>query len=192
MDPLSYIWWLAIGNIPLRPSGLIPNKGKIFAVKDNYARTREQTFPHRVKQYKTKQLQQFLFNLDIELQRPFLSSNLFKAYKSAGYDFGNCDGGSTKAENFPIPLDFLRQLGRAKHEPCGEHWNISYGQSLYLKNGSATASFSFTFGLFKQTTQILQQINVKKCPSSNCCQDSNSQSSDYESPPLTIRPGLFV
>ena len=50
--------------------------------------------------------------------------------------------------------------------------------------------FLFIFGLFKQTTQILQQINVKKCPSSIRCQDSNSQPSDYESPPLTTRPGL--
>ena len=54
------------------------------------------------------------------------SSNLFKAYQAAGYDFGQ------ETENpkpFPIPLDFFRQLGRAKHEPCGEHWNISYGEA---------------------------------------------------------------
>ena len=38
--------------------------------------------------------------------------------------------------------------------------------------------------------QILQQINVRKCPSSIWCQDLNSRPSDYESPPLTTRPGL--
>ena len=32
---------------------------------------------------------------------------------------------------------------------------------LALKNGPTPASFSFIFGLFKQTIQYLQQINVK-------------------------------
>ena len=50
---------------------------------------------------------------------------------------------------------------------------------------------SFIFGLFKQTSvQILQQINVKNCPSSIWCWDSNLQPSEYESPPITTRPGL--
>ena len=31
----------------------------------------------------------------------------------------------------------------------------------FLKNGPTPASFSFIFGLFKQTIQFLQQINVK-------------------------------
>ena len=38
--------------------------------------------------------------------------------------------------------------------------------------------------------QILQQINVTKGPSSIRCWNSNSQSSDYESPPITTKPGL--
>ena len=59
---------------------------------------------------------------------------------------------------------------------------------FFKKNGPSLASFSFIFGLFKQTIQILQQINVKKCPSSIWCQDSNSQPSDYKSPPLITRP----
>ena len=42
-----------------------------------------------------------------------------------------------------------------------------------------------------QTIQFLQQINVKKYPSSILRWDSNSQPSDYESPPLTTRPGLL-
>ena len=46
------------------------------------------------------------------------------------------------------------------------------------------------FCLFKQKLQFLQQINVKKCPSSKRCRDSNSQPSDYKFPPLTTRPGL--
>ena len=33
----------------------------------------------------------------------------------------------------------------------------------FLKNGPTPASFLFIFGLYKQTIQILQQVNVKKC-----------------------------
>ena len=43
---------------------------------------------------------------------------------------------------------------------------------------------------FKQTIQFLQQINVKKCPSSIWCRDSNPQPLECESPPITTRPGL--
>ena len=32
---------------------------------------------------------------------------------------------------------------------------------FFFKNGPTPASFSFIFGLFKQTLQFLQQINVK-------------------------------
>ena len=34
---------------------------------------------------------------------------------------------------------------------------------LVFLNGPTPAPFSFIFGLFKQTIQSLQQINVKKC-----------------------------
>ena len=69
--------------------------------------------------------------------------------------------------------------------------NIDYfGISLYyFLNVPTPASFSFIFSLFNQTTQFLPQINVK-CPSRIRHRDLNSQSSDYESPPLTTRPGL--
>ena len=43
---------------------------------------------------------------------------------------------------------------------------------------------------FQTTLQILQQINVKKCPSSIRCWDSNSRPLEHESPPITTRPGL--
>ena len=46
------------------------------------------------------------------------------------------------------------------------------------------------FRLFKQTLQFLQQINVKKCPSSIQFWDSNSRPWIHESPPITTRPGL--
>ena len=52
------------------------------------------------------------------------------------------------------------------------------------------ASFLFIFGLFKQTIQLLQQINVKKCPSSIRRWDSNPRPLERESTPITTRPGL--
>ena len=38
--------------------------------------------------------------------------------------------------------------------------------ALVLKIVPFSASFSFIVSLFKQTLQILEQINVKQCPSS--------------------------
>ena len=43
--------------------------------------------------------------------------------------------------------------------------------------------------LFKPTLQFLQQIHVKKCPSSIWCRELNPQPSKDESPPITTRPG---
>ena len=66
------------------------------------------------------------------------------------------------------------------------------GQSIvcyFFKKAFLGLSFVFST-VFKQTLQILQQINEKKRPSSIRCRDSNSQPSDYESPPITTRPGL--
>ena len=40
--------------------------------------------------------------------------------------------------------------------------NKSWHCFFLKKNGPTLASFSFIFGLFKQTIQFLQQINVKK------------------------------
>ena len=39
--------------------------------------------------------------------------------------------------------------------------NLKFGSNVLLKNGPTSASFSFMFGLFKQTIQFLEQINVK-------------------------------
>ena len=57
--------------------------------------------------------------------------------------------------------------------------------------GQPRPLFHFIFGLFKQTSsQFLQQIYVKKCPSSIRCRDSNPQPSERESLPFTTRPEL--
>ena len=63
-------------------------------------------------------------------------------------------------------------------------------ENLFLTQNHWIASS--IYGLFKQTTKNLQQINVKKCPSSIRLLDLNSQPSDYESPPLTTGPGLPI
>ena len=49
----------------------------------------------------------------------------------------------------------------------------------------------FIFGLFKQTIHFLQQINVKKCPSSIWRWDSNPWPLEHESLPITTRPVLI-
>ena len=56
--------------------------------------------------------------------------------------------------------------------------------------GQPRPLFSFIFGLFKQTIQFLQQINVNKCPSSIRRWESNPRPLERESPPITTRPGL--
>ena len=75
---------------------------------------------------------------------------------------------------------------------------------MVFLNGPSLASFYFR--LFKQTLQLLQQINVKNGPSSILCWDSNPWRDrlyiktsikikanlilEHESPPITTRPGL--
>ena len=46
------------------------------------------------------------------------------------------------------------------------------------------------FRHFEQTLQVLQRIDVKHCPSSILCRDTNSRPLAHESPPITTRPGL--
>ena len=59
--------------------------------------------------------------------------------------------------------------------------------------GQPQPLFRFIFGLFKQTSlQFLQQLYAKKCPSSIQCWDSNPQSLERESIPITTRPGLLL
>ena len=56
---------------------------------------------------------------------------------------------------------------------------------FFKKNGPTPASFLFIFVFSNK-----QQIWMWKWPSSIRHRDSYSQTSDYESPPLTTRPGL--
>ena len=60
---------------------------------------------------------------------------------------------------------------------------------LFLKMGNPRPLFVY-FRLFKQTLHFLQQIYVKKCPSSIQYWDSNTRPSRHESPSKTTGPGL--
>ena len=79
--------------------------------------------------------------------------------------------------------------------PCSENvWLLSTGGAKFVTNRkqytwAKPGLFFIYFRLFKHTLQFLQQINVKKCPSSIWFQDSNSQPLEHESPPITTRPG---
>ena len=68
---------------------------------------------------------------------------------------------------------------------------LLWTEILIFFNWGIPASFSFIFGLFQTNIDtILQQINVKICPSSIWRRDSNPQPSENEAPPITTRPGL--
>ena len=68
------------------------------------------------------------------------STKMFAELEKAGYDFqsgmnngnnGNEDtsnNSDAQSENY---LKFFYLLGKAKHEPCGEHWTSSYGDSAW-------------------------------------------------------------
>ena len=61
---------------------------------------------------------------------------------------------------------------------------------VFVKMGLPWPLFHL-FSYFQTNTTILQPIDMKKCQSSIRCWDSNPQSSKYESPPITTRPGLL-
>ena len=59
---------------------------------------------------------------------------------------------------------------------------IQIVRTFFIKKLAHPVSFSFIFGLSKQTSfQFLQQLFAKKCPSSIQCQDLNPQPSERES-----------
>ena len=61
---------------------------------------------------------------------------------------------------------------------------------VFLKLAQPCPLLLYIFGLFRQTKQFLQQINVKKCHVHPWSQDSNSQPLEHELSPMTTRPGL--
>ena len=67
---------------------------------------------------------------------------------------------------------------------------ISPSARPLIKKICLPPAFFIYFHLFIQTFQFLQQVHVKKCPSSIQCWDLNPQPSGAESPPITTRPWL--
>ena len=63
-------------------------------------------------------------------------------------------------------------------------------KGLISKNGPSRPLFVY-FRLFKQTIQFSNSHNWKKCPSGIWHMDLNPQHLEYESPPITTRPGLL-
>ena len=84
---------------------------------------------------------------------------------------------------------------------CDENYKVPLAEKL-IKHSSLQALLPFfkmgqprpLFHLFSVFSnkhyKFLQQIYVKKCPSSKWYRDSNPQPSVRESPPITTRPGL--
>jgi len=59
---------------------------------------------------------------------------LYAAYREQGYFEEREEGevaGEAEAAAFPACLRLWECLGRAKHEPCGEFWETSYGESSW-------------------------------------------------------------
>ena len=68
--------------------------------------------------------------------------------------------------------------------PSPKVWPSKF--KFFKKQMGHPGLFFVYFRLFKQTLQFLQQICVKKCPSSIWCWDSNPQPSGHESPPALV------
>ena len=61
---------------------------------------------------------------------------------------------------------------------------------FYKKWANPGLFFLYLLVFFKQTLLFLQQINVKKCPSSKWHRDLNPRPLEHESSPMTTRPEL--
>ena len=61
---------------------------------------------------------------------------------------------------------------------------------FFKKMGQPRPLFVYFQSFLKQTIQISQQINLKKCPSSIRHWDSNTWPFKHDSSPITTRPGL--
>ncbi|CAB4065453.1 DCPS [Lepeophtheirus salmonis] len=56
------------------------------------------------------------------------SDRLYQYYKDAGYNFELAPNPEANHDNL---LTFFKYLGQAKHEPCGEHWLMTFGESAW-------------------------------------------------------------
>ena len=70
------------------------------------------------------------------------------------------------------------------------NWEFFVHNFLFFLKMGQPGLFFVLFLSFQTNITILTTNKCEKCPSSIQRRDSNSQPSDYESPPLTTRPGL--
>ena len=89
-----------------------------------------------------------------------------------------------------LQIGFTTDKWTNRTNVCRQHGD---GRSdiVFLKKWAIPGLFFVYFRSFQTNINtILQQINVKKCPSSIRRWDSNPWPSDHESPPINTRPGL--
>ena len=85
---------------------------------------------------------------------------------------------------------FIFNINKANLVVNKSEYDKAIDQGLFdsfFKKWANPGLFFVYLCLFKQTLQFFRTHKCEKCPSSIWRQDSNSQPSDYESPPLTTR-----
>ena len=88
-----------------------------------------------------------------------------------------------------VTLHLIRQYSQPKDNL---DFDIEFVFLINFLNGPTRPLFRLFSVCFKQTIRFLQQINVKKCPSSTRHWDLNPQPPEHESSPITTRPGLCI
>ena len=100
---------------------------------------------------------------------------------------------SLNCENKQKNLNF-KKLAKFGHFyinlPAFQEQTYIANVQCFFKKWANPGLFFVYFRLFKQTLQFFTTNKCEKCPSSIWCRDSNPQPSEYESPPITTRPGL--
>ena len=104
------------------------------------------------------------------------------------FSFQRCFRNCFSAE-FQLNFDLEMEGGVDEVEQRDRYHKVASNFKNVFLNGPSTASFSFVSS-FQTNITFLQQIYVKKFPSSIWCWDLNPQSSEHESSSIATRPGL--
>ena len=92
-------------------------------------------------------------------------------------------------------FQFLHPFAEGQDRTSWHRWTkgkvINFEMFFLKKMGQPRPLFCLFSSIQTNITNFTTNMNVKKCPSSIQHRDSNSQPSDYESPPFTTRPGLL-
>ena len=107
----------------------------------------------------------------------FLYVNLNKNFQWLDSIFG---GGSDRITNCATTITYKSLYNISRKD----------GFLFFYKMGQPRPLYRLFLVFSYKHYKFLQQIYVKKCPTSIRCPDSNPQPSECESPPITTRPGL--